>query len=118
MEQFKHRLCLALGGMTVAELEDRMSQAELERWMRFEAMEPFLPFRVDLIGGLICSTLANVHKAKHVAAFDARMFMPLMIKAEREEEEKVLRTQTKNAVDDVEVTLQMAVLRFGGSVRG
>lgn len=118
MEQFKHRLCATLGGMTVAEMEARMSQAELTRWMRFEAVEPFLPFRTDLVGGLVCSVVANVNRGKTVPAFDALDFMPFVLQKRRGEEEEVLRRQTVNAVDDVEVSLQMAVLRFGGTVRG
>ena len=84
----------------------------------FESLEPFLPFRADLAGGLICSVIANVNKAKTVPSFSALDFMPFAQRAQKMEEEKELKKQTVGAVDDVEVSLQMAVLRFGGRVRG
>lgn len=84
----------------------------------FESIEPFLPFRTDLAGGLICSIVANVNKGKTTPAFSALDFMPFAQRAQRQGEEEDLKKQTVKAADDVEVSLQMAVLRFGGRVRG
>jgi hypothetical protein len=100
--------------MTVAEMESRMGYGELRRWNRYEAQEPFLPFRVDLIGGLICSVLANVNKAKTVPTFSAMDFMPFLQKAVEATELEEKRGDMPAPVDEVEVNLQLAVLRLGG----
>jgi hypothetical protein len=39
--RFAHRLALALGGMTVAEMMQRMSNKEFNRWMVFYELEPW-----------------------------------------------------------------------------
>jgi hypothetical protein len=102
--------------MTVGELETRMGHGEFLRWARFEAQEPFLPFRVDLIGGLVCSVLANINKGKATPAFSARDFMPLIQAMQEAAAEAEYRKKLHEPADQVEIDLQMAVLRFGGRI--
>jgi hypothetical protein len=52
-----------------------MSLSELHRWREFALTEPFLPERVDLMGALVTSTLANINRAKNSAAFSIEDFM-------------------------------------------
>ena len=96
-----------------------MTQAEFQRWAAYEAEEPFLPARVDLIGGLICSVLANVNKAKHVAAFTPLDFMPILERMLSERDALVaMERNALSPADETERTLQMAVLKLGGRVHG
>lgn len=57
------RVALALG-MTVEELHARMSVGEFRRWAQYLSEEPTIGERVDLIGGIIASTIANVNRGK------------------------------------------------------
>jgi hypothetical protein len=107
---------MALGGMTVGEMEARMGYGEFLRWSRFEAQEPFLPFRIDLVGGLICSVLANVNRGKTVPSFDALDFMPFMKRSSENAEIEQRKAGMPEPVDEVEAGLQLAVLRLGGRV--
>lgn len=81
---FLHRLCLALGGMTVRELERRMSAGEFHDWLVYYAQEPFGEDRADLRAGIVASTIANVHRGKGGKAFSPRDFMPYAAQAESE----------------------------------
>ena len=101
--------------MTVAELEDRMSAAELERWARFEQEEPFLATRIEYVGGLICSVLANINRAKHAAALEPLDFMPFLSRQIKQAEvEMKMRQEMPQARDAEEEYLQRAVIVLGG----
>lgn len=57
--------------MTVRELGERMDSAELSEWMAYQRIEPLPdPF---WIGGVIASTMANIHTEKK---FKPEDFMP------------------------------------------
>lgn len=59
MRRFAFRLCLALGGMTVAELLSRISSAELTEWIAFDRLEPFGGFQDEYRTGLVAAMVAN-----------------------------------------------------------
>jgi hypothetical protein len=104
--------------MTVAELEDRMGAGELLRWMDYEAEEPFLPARVDLAGGIVASTLANIHRGKTTPPFDPVDFMPFALRAvEAANVEARRRATMPDAVDEDDATLQRIVATFGGTMQ-
>jgi len=62
--------------MTVAELESRMSAAELREWMAYDRVSPIGPERGDLCAGIVAATVANCHRGKGRAAFKPTDFMP------------------------------------------
>lgn len=64
-------------GMTVEELHSRMSLGEFRQWARFLAEEPTVSERVDLVGGIISSTIANVNRGKSSKAYVPSDFMPI-----------------------------------------
>ena len=45
--------------MTVSELLERISSAEVTEWMAFDAIDPFGEPRADLRNGMICAVTAN-----------------------------------------------------------
>ncbi len=98
----------------MAELEDRMSEAELRRWARFESIEPFPSFRIDLVGGLICSVLANIHKAKNAAPFEPIDFMPLYQRSLNESKEAALAEKYPDEAEREQAALQQMFVAFGG----
>ena len=101
--------------MTVAELEVRMSAAELERWALFEQEEPFLATRVEYVGGVICSVLANINRAKHAAPLSPLDFMPFLSRQiEQVEIEAKMQKDMPPALDREEEYLQRAVIILGG----
>lgn len=58
---------LALGlGMTLAELERRMSAAEMALWRELWIAEPWGEDRADARMGMICSTLCGCHGVRAV----------------------------------------------------
>lgn len=71
---FRFRLALALG-MTVGELESRMSNRELHEWAEFSGLYPFMPERMDFVGGVVASTIANVHRGRGQKAFSPDDFI-------------------------------------------
>lgn len=82
------RLALALG-MTVEDLHAKMSIGEFNGWIRFMADEPLLPDRIDLMGGVVASTLANINRGKTTKPYSFQDFMPVA-KRMREQEERAL----------------------------
>jgi hypothetical protein len=58
------RLALALG-MTVKELEQRMTSEELTEWMAFYTLEPFGCEAADIRAGGISATIANAFSGKN-----------------------------------------------------
>ena len=95
-----------------------MSASELEAWRVFEAQEPFMPFRLELGFGLLCSVLANINKRKNVRGFVPTDFMPLY-EAEMKREEEVARRAEVGMPppEDLEdAQMQRLVLAFGGTV--
>lgn len=101
--------------MTVAELEDRISVAELHRWAAFEADEPFLSTRVDLAGGIVASVLANVNRGRSAAPFSAMDFMPIL--ATKREQDNIeaarLRQRFPAPLSDEDAMLQRMVAAYG-----
>lgn len=69
-------LALAIGGCTVAELQDRMGYQELTQWMALYQQEPFGELRQDLRNAQLMALLANIHRDPKVRAFGVRDFMP------------------------------------------
>jgi hypothetical protein len=81
---FKYRLALRLG-MTVAELETRMSHDELVGWMAYSQIEPFGPEMQTYRAGLIASVIANVNRGKNQKPFTPQDFMPKTERQHRRE---------------------------------
>ena len=106
--------------MTVAELEERMGIGEFNRWARFELIEPFPAFRLELLGGTLGSLLANIHRGKGGTVFEPLDFMPFIEKQQRQWEMEKRRKEEGMPEPDsrMDAELQLLVLRFGGSVRG
>tara|TARA_Y100000310_G_scaffold112096_1_gene110523 strand:- start:215 stop:535 length:321 start_codon:yes stop_codon:yes gene_type:complete len=71
---FYHRLALALG-MTVSEMLQKMSSAELTDWLAYWRLDPFGEERADLRAGIVAATTANVWAGKGKRAKPAD-FMP------------------------------------------
>jgi hypothetical protein len=104
--------------MTVAELEDRMGVGELARWAAYEAVEPFLGTRVEWAGGIVASTIANVHRGKNTPVFEPLDFMPLTRgRMERGIAEVRARQSFAAPVDEDDATLQRLVAAFGGAAQ-
>lgn len=55
-------LALALGGCTVAELQQRMGSAEFAAWLAFYQVEPFGDLRDDMRMALVATLTANAHR--------------------------------------------------------
>jgi len=105
--------------MTVGELEDRMSVAELARWSEFEKLEPFPSFRIDLGAGMIASIVANVNRGKNVRPFEVTEFMPVYQNLMRlAEVAKRQELEMPEPADEYDARLQHAVLMLGGYVVG
>lgn len=68
---------LAIGGCTIAELQDRMSYTEFWEWVAFAEVEPLPEQRADLRNARQMALLANVHRdAKQRAnAYAPREFL-------------------------------------------
>jgi hypothetical protein len=104
--------------MTVAELEERMSYAELLRWAEYEKHEPFLGERLELGFALVASVIANVNRAKGKPQIPVESFMPYL-EADRRRAEEVAARERANMPDpanDDDAVLQRLVLQFGGTV--
>jgi hypothetical protein len=69
-------LTLALGGMTHAELMERMSSREISEWMAFAQVEPFGPDAYYLGHAIVASTVANRNRAKNEKTHKVSEFMP------------------------------------------
>lgn len=72
---FRFKLALALG-MTVGELERRLTAREFAEWIEFYRVHPFVTERVDLMGGIVASTIANVNRGKGSRPLKPSDFMP------------------------------------------
>lgn len=55
-------LALAIGGCTVAELQQRMGAAEFAAWMAFYQAEPFGELRADMRSAMLATLTANAHR--------------------------------------------------------
>lgn len=62
-------------GMTVGELRQRMSAAELQSWIAYSRVEPIGEYRGDLRAGVIASTIANVNRGKNSPVKSPKDFM-------------------------------------------
>lgn len=62
--------------MTREELLDRMTIEEFQMWVTLNQLEPFGEYGEWLRTGLICSTLANIHRGKDQPLFTPQNFMP------------------------------------------
>jgi predicted phage gp36 major capsid-like protein len=54
------RLCLALGGMTLEEMQQRMSRAELKQWERFAAIDGLPEFNASFRAAVACVMQAGI----------------------------------------------------------
>ena len=54
-----------------------MDSRELSEWVAYDSIEPIGDIRMDLVGGIISSTLANCHRGKNQSAFRPLDFMPI-----------------------------------------
>ncbi len=55
-------LALAIGGCTVAELQQRMGSAEFAAWLAFYQVEPFGELRGDMRAAMLATLTANAHR--------------------------------------------------------
>ncbi len=62
--------------MTLADLEHRMSAAELDEWALFARLEPFGDWRADLRAGIVASTIYNMNRGRDAPAKSPDDFMP------------------------------------------
>jgi hypothetical protein len=67
--RFRFRLALALG-FTVAELEAKMGNDELNEWYEYCSLEPFGEERADLRAATICLAIAQVNGVKNAKLSD------------------------------------------------
>lgn len=93
-----------------------MSLGELVRWQKYEAEEPFLGYRIELLGGLLCSLIANVNRGKNSPAFSPEQFMPFLHR-QREAAALVAQAGTVPQNDD-DAQVMRLVLAFGGKIHG
>ncbi len=56
----------------------KMSSEELSEWIAFDRLEPIGWARVDLVGGLLCSLIANQNRKRGSKAFKPGDFMPFL----------------------------------------
>lgn len=106
------RLALALG-MTVKELEQRMSSRELSEWMAFFSLEPWGCEVEDWRFGMLASVIANVNrdKKKQRKPFEPQDFMPQRnTKVETQKEEQTWEEQARI----IEMWARMFQARDGG----
>lgn len=68
--------------MTVGELLSRMSSEELTEWMAYDQLEPIGAYRLDMVGGIISSILANQNRKRGAHAYKPQDFMPFLDKNE------------------------------------
>jgi hypothetical protein len=61
--------------MTRERLMSEISASEFMEWMLLEAVEPWGQRRSDIHTGMICATLANIHRDPHRAAFQPADFI-------------------------------------------
>lgn len=92
-----------------------MSVAELQRWSRFEREEPFLGERVELMGGIMSSVIANVHRGKNAPPYDALDFMPIVSREHHRADEAAKRARhgMPEPVSEEDAILQRLVLAYG-----
>ena len=76
-------MTLALGGMTRAELMERISSQELNEWMAFYTLEPFGADAYYLGHAITASTVANANRGKSTKAMKVQDFMPQFEKKEQ-----------------------------------
>lgn len=93
--------------MTVAELQARISVAELREWQEFYRYEPFLPERVDIMGALLASMQANSNRPKGKSPYGLSEFLIV---------EKMLQESTLPSVDQEAAYMQSVIIGLGGKV--
>ena len=62
--------------MTVGEMLERMSAAEMSEWQAYYTINPFGDVRDDLRAGIVASTIANANRGKGQKPFAPADFMP------------------------------------------
>lgn len=85
--RFKYRLALHLG-LTVAELDRRMSHLELVGWMAYSKLEPFGYHIENWRMAMICACVSNLFLGKGKPARQPAEFMPKDPQPKRNEEEQ------------------------------
>ena len=103
--------------MTVARLDSEMGMGELARWEKFERVEPFMGHRLEVLGGLICSTLANIHRGKSQTAYDTADFMPFY-QMDRQAAERDRHIGKAVPVDEDDAQVMRLVASCGGRING
>jgi hypothetical protein len=63
-------------GRTLEELGETCSAQEFGLWQALYQQSPWGPERIDLAGGVVAATIANVNRGKDQAAFSPLDFMP------------------------------------------
>ncbi len=69
---------------------------QLSEWMTYFALEPWGEERADFRAGTIASTIANVHRAEHTAAYQAADFMPYL---KRDQAEHISEAELERRID-------------------
>lgn len=96
---------MKLGGMTRAEMLERMSSRELTEWQIFSNSEPF-GFEADFIGhAQTAQVIVNRNLGENEQPYDIKEFMP---KIEEKQNEMTPETQT--------LYFKMLAEAFGGQV--
>lgn len=72
------RLALALGGMTVEEMLERMTSAELTTWRAFNLVEKIGYERFDLQAGIIAAAVFNANRSKNSKVHSPIDHMPFL----------------------------------------
>ena len=70
---FLHELAPHLGGITVEELESRISEAELQRWMIVDALSPIGARRDDLLTASIVLEIRSIFAKEPQTLGDAML---------------------------------------------
>ena len=76
--------------MTVGEMLERISSAELSEWMMYYRMEPFGQERDNLHAGIIASVFANANRKKGKKAFEIKDFMLQFTRKEKKTDQQLL----------------------------
>jgi hypothetical protein len=84
--------------------------------MRYEADEPFLGTRIEVMGALVAATLANVNRGRGQLPFSAEEFMPWLPAMQEQEAAERRRQAIAGDADAEDAILQRLVLAGGGDL--
>ena len=99
-------------GLPRDEMLSRMDSRELVDWMAYERVDPFGLDRLDLLAGIIASTIANVYRdeKKRKKPFQPDEFMP-KFDARKKEKPRQTWQQQKQIIEMLNVALKGRDLR-------